>query len=78
MTYFKSCANATTTATDSDVLGCYCTDNYMTEMANCYDCLVPLVQQAGTDPTFDSDAQEAMNGKSQRCSGLKEEMKLSK
>lgn len=65
LTLSKACANATTTSTAADtdaVIQCYCTDSYMTEMAQCYDCLAPLVAQAGTDPTFVSDAQEAING----------------
>ncbi|KIP02813.1 hypothetical protein PHLGIDRAFT_122125 [Phlebiopsis gigantea 11061_1 CR5-6] len=65
-----ACSNATATATATDedaVMQCYCTDSYMTEMTQCYDCLAPLVAQAGSDPTFVSDAQGAINDMEDAC-----------
>lgn len=54
-------------ADGTGLLKCYCTQDYVSAMGQCYDCLVPLVQSAGTDPSFAQDAQAAIDDFEQAC-----------
>ncbi|THG95079.1 hypothetical protein EW026_g6506 [Hermanssonia centrifuga] len=52
---------------DSSAEATICTDTYFSQLAQCYDCAAPYVQQAGTDPNYVSETQTDINQLAEAC-----------